>query len=258
VFSYDRPTQLAEITDGAANTIAVIEVPPDYKLPWLAGGGSTVRGVPEKDSARGFVRGNSGNPTAEHEGKPGTFAIMANGDVRFIHENIPDSLFQAMVTIAGNEPVKKEDLDKYAPLVPPPDNMEVELKGKPAPPPAEAKPPTPPVGGAIDPAKKANDLKQIGLAYHSFVGTNKRPPASVEELEAYYEKDARITAAIKDGTYVVYWNVKFAELTNGTSNTVLGYEKDAPTKGGAVLIADGRVSTMTAAEFGKLAKPPGR
>jgi hypothetical protein len=250
VFSYDHRTNLAEITDGPQNTVAVVQVPADFKTPWLAGGGSTVRGVPEKDSIRPFV-------CTEYQGKRGTFGIMANGDVRFIHHDIPDSLFQAMVTISGAEPVKKEDLDKYAPLVPSPEGMERELKAAPA---ATSRPPAPPTGAgapAADAAKKSNDLKRIVLAYHSFLDKEKRPPTGVSELEPYYEKDAGITAAIKDGGYVVYWNVKILQLVNGTSNTVLAYEKDAPTKGGVVAFADGSVRPLTAEEFAKAAKPPG-
>src|SRR5262249_48786307 len=47
VSGYYRSTPLADIKDGADKTIAVIQVPPDYRTPWMAGGGSTVRGVPE-------------------------------------------------------------------------------------------------------------------------------------------------------------------------------------------------------------------
>jgi hypothetical protein len=250
VFSYDKPTQLAEITDGAAQTVAVVQTPGDFKTPWLAGGGSTVRGVPEKDSIKPFV-------CAEYQGKKGTYAIMVNGDVRFIYDDIPDSLFQAMVTIAGNEPVKKEELDKYAPVVPPPEGVDVKA-AVPAPggakPAAEAPKPPAPAAGAADREKKTNDLRQIGLAYHNCLETNKKPPAKVEDLEPFYEKNAKITAALKDGTYVFYYNVKLTDMTNGTSNTILGYEKDAPTKGGVVLFGDGSVKPLTADEFAKTAK----
>jgi uncharacterized protein (DUF2384 family) len=152
VFSYDKVTQLAEITDGPQNTIAVLQVPPEYKTPWLAGGGSTVRGVPEKDSIRPFV-------CTEYQGKRGTYALMANGDVRFVHEDIPDALFQAMVTIAGGEEIAKKDLDKYAPIVkgetapsvvktaPPPAKPGEKDGGiKPPAPPAPGTPPPPPPG----------------------------------------------------------------------------------------------------------------
>ena len=253
VFSYDKPTQVAEITDGLANTIAVLQVPPDYKTPWLAGGGSTVRGVPEKDSIKPFV-------CAEYQGKRGTFAIMANGDVRFVREDIPDTLFQAMVTIAGGEPISKADMDKFAPIVPRP---EVEPAAPPAPAGGNTK--SPEGGGAsggtrtkLDEAKITNDFRQLGLAYHSCLDANKRPPAKVEDLAPFYENNAALTAKIKDGSYILFWNVDVTKLANGASNTILGYEKDAPTKGGVVAFADGRAAVVTAEEFAKAARPPGQ
>jgi hypothetical protein len=38
-------------------------------------------------------------------------------------------------------------------------------------------------------------------------------------------------------------------MTQGTSNTVLGYYKDAPTAGGPVLMGDATTKVMTADEF---------
>jgi hypothetical protein len=94
----------------------------------MAGGGSTVRGVPEKDSVKPFVC------DIEHEGKRGTFAIMADGAVRFIPEDIPDEVFKALCTIAGGESV--ENLDAVAPPV---QGLNPMLKPE-APPSAPAKP----------------------------------------------------------------------------------------------------------------------
>jgi hypothetical protein len=151
IFGYDRTTPLSEIED-PANTILLIQAPPTPKSVWIAGGGSTVRGVPEKDSIRPFV-------CTEYQGKRGTYALMANGDVRFVHEDIPDALFQAMVTIAGGEEIAKKDLDKYAPIVkgetapsvvktaPPPAKPGEKDGGiKPPAPPAPGTPPPPPPG----------------------------------------------------------------------------------------------------------------
>jgi hypothetical protein len=117
VFGYDRSTRPAEIKDGPDKTIVVLQVPASYRTPWLAGGGSTVRGVADKASVRPFV-------CTTYEGKPGTFAIMADFKVRFIPATISDKDFQALCTINGGE---KVDVDKVAPVVPAPD-LKAELK----------------------------------------------------------------------------------------------------------------------------------
>jgi uncharacterized protein (TIGR03067 family) len=109
VFGYDRVTRPADIKDGPANTIAVLLVPTDQAGPWIAGGGSTVRGVPvDADGVRPFV-------CTEYKGRKGTFAIMADFKVRFIPASIPADVFRALCTVAGNE--KIGNLDKVAPVV---------------------------------------------------------------------------------------------------------------------------------------------
>jgi hypothetical protein len=112
VFGYERTTRVNDITDGLGNTIVVAEVPPIYQAPWIAGGGSTVRGVPEKDSIKPFV-------STTFHGKRGTAVIMADGSVRFLSESISDEVFQALCTIHGGEP--KVNLDKVAPMLKPPE-----------------------------------------------------------------------------------------------------------------------------------------
>jgi len=107
VFGYDRITKVDDVKDGPANTIVIIQVPPTFKSPWLAGGGSTVRGVPETGSIKPFV-------CVTYNGKRGTFAIMGDGKVRFLAENTSDADFQALCTINGGEEV---DVKKVAPEV---------------------------------------------------------------------------------------------------------------------------------------------
>ncbi len=123
VFGYDRETKKADIKDGLEQTIVLIQVPPEPKAPWIAGGGSTVRGVSEDaDCVKPFV-------CTEYQGKRGTFAIMADGKVRFIPATINPKTFQAMCTIAGGDKIR--DLEKVAPEVPlPEDQPEVELKAE--------------------------------------------------------------------------------------------------------------------------------
>jgi hypothetical protein len=107
VFGYDRITKVDDVKDGLANTIVAIQVPPTFNSPWLAGGGSTVRGVPEKDSIKPFV-------CVTYNGKRGTFAVMGDGKVRFLPETTSDADFQALCTISGGEEV---DVKKVAPEV---------------------------------------------------------------------------------------------------------------------------------------------
>jgi hypothetical protein len=145
VFGYDRETKKADIKDGLDQTIALIQVPTEPKSPWIAGGGSTVRGVSEDlDCVQPFV-------CTEYQGKRGTFAIMADGKVRFIPATIDPKTFQAMCTIAGDDKVK--DLEKVAPEVSPPDDMpeQPELKAEPK---APAAPPP-----AVKPAQSENQSK---------------------------------------------------------------------------------------------------
>jgi hypothetical protein len=129
IFGYDRVTKVSDIPDGLPNTILLIQVPSAYKNPWLAGGGSTVRGCPETGSVKPFV-------SEQPDGKKGTIAIMADGSVRFIPDNIPDNVFKAMCTIKGGE---KVDVNKYTTLIPPPPTETAELETTPEPPPAPPK-----------------------------------------------------------------------------------------------------------------------
>jgi len=129
VFGYDRITRLQDITDGVAHTIMMAQVPPTHKRPWLAGGGSTVQGVLDKDSVRPFV-------SPQPDGKRGTLVIMADGSVRFVSESIKDDVFKALCTIKGGEPGLI--IDRDAPPVPRPEGGTEQ-------PPASAPPPSSPV-----------------------------------------------------------------------------------------------------------------
>src|SRR5262249_6550415 len=81
--------------------------------------------------------------------KPGTFAIMANGDVRFIPKDIPKDVFLKMCSITQAE--KIDNLDDYAVLVPAP-----EVKVKPALPPVPPEAKSPPEQRNPDPPKGGN------------------------------------------------------------------------------------------------------
>ncbi|MBI1913914.1 MAG: hypothetical protein HYS12_04145 [Planctomycetes bacterium] len=117
IFGYDRVTKLGDIVDGLDRTIALIQVPPTFRTCWLAGGGSTVRGVPEEDSVAPFVCIALSEKLGRYsKGTKGTFAIMADGKVRFIPADMKPETFKALCTIAGGE--KIDDLNHIAPVVP--------------------------------------------------------------------------------------------------------------------------------------------
>jgi hypothetical protein len=217
----------------------IIQVPADYKASWMAGGGSTIRGVAEADSVRPFV-------CTTYNGKRGTYAIMANGDVRFIPETISDANFKALCTIAGGE--KIDNLDAITTLIKAPKS---ELKATPFVPPAPFKDKTAPAatGPALDPQVATDYLKQIALAYHSHSDAAKKPPAKMDDLRPYLKDSPGVYESLEKGQIVCYYGAALLSLTQGTSNTILAYERNVPEKGGPVAYADGSVKTVTAEQF---------
>jgi hypothetical protein len=108
------------------------------------------------------------------------------------------------------------------------------------------------VRNAADRAKRSNRLKAVGLAYINYCDDNRgEGPAGPADLQKYVSEFPEVSQALQNGDIVVYWNIRVPAdlLQQGTSNTVLAYEKDVPAKGGMVLMADGSVREMTAQEF---------
>lgn len=97
---YDRRTSIATITDGASDTIALMETRSGLG-PWARGGPSNVRGFDLADQPwYGEQRPFGGHP------KPGGMcAAMADGAVRFVSSSIDPNQLAAMLTVAGGEPV---------------------------------------------------------------------------------------------------------------------------------------------------------
>ena len=138
IFGYDRITKLADVPH-PDQTIALIQVRPDLAGPWVAGGGSTVRGVsddPNELAIEPFCM--------DHNGTAGTVVVMADGKVRFIPKSIANKDFLALCAINADKP--SANIDAIAPLFTGETNV---LKSGPAPAddkpvdgkPADAKPP---------------------------------------------------------------------------------------------------------------------
>jgi hypothetical protein len=96
------------------------------------------------------------------------------------------------------------------------------------------------------------ELKDLGLIYQQFLVDGKGP-AKLEDLNLKHDAP-KLHQAIEEKRLILFWNVSLNNAPAGTSNTVLGYSAEVPTKGGAVLMLDGTVRKMTADEFAKAAK----
>ena len=119
LIGYGCGSKPEEVTDGLANTMYMIQMPPDgHQRPWIAGGGATVMGVDDRgsDPVRPFLVKRS-------DGSRGTTVLMGDGSVRTVREGIDPAVFRAMATRAGGETIP--DLDKTAPKSNPPGTSEL-------------------------------------------------------------------------------------------------------------------------------------
>ena len=103
----------------------------------------------------------------------------------------------------------------------------------------------------LPPPPSAGDgLKQLAEVYR-YRDYMKMPVArSLADLTEHWDAMADAYPRIESGEYVVHWGVG---ITTGASR-VVAYEKQAPASGGAVLLGDGTVKQVTAAEFQALTK----
>jgi len=94
--SPDGPRSLAEITDGTDKTIAVIEVPDQYAVHWMA----------PVDASEGLVLSLGKDTKLHHPG--GQNAGMADGSVRFLKTSTAEKVLRTLMTIAGGEVVSAD------------------------------------------------------------------------------------------------------------------------------------------------------
>lgn len=97
VFGYDRKTRIRDITDGTSNTIGVTEATGNFGR-WAAGGNATLRSV----TTEPYINGPDGIG-GTYPG--GVQAMLMDGSVRFVSENIDPDVFKALITIGGGEPI---------------------------------------------------------------------------------------------------------------------------------------------------------
>lgn len=98
---------------------------------------------------------------------------------------------------------------------------------------AESKPPT-----ATD---NMTDMKELLQEYQE---QYKKSPTKANDLKSFEPVHPMAVRQIQRDFIVVVWGA-----TYGSGTGIIAYPKDAPDKGGTVLLQDGTVKSMTAAEF---------
>lgn len=102
-------------------------------------------------------------------------------------------------------------------------------------------------GPGVDsrPPTAADNLADLKEMLEELKAERKRPPASVAELRPLEPIHPMAVRQLTLGLTVYAWGVGL----DPASPAVLAYPKDAAEKGGPVLLQNGEVKTMTAAEF---------
>jgi hypothetical protein len=84
---------------------------------------------------------------------------------------------------------------------------------------------------------------------YRYIEYSKLPlPRKPEDFNDYVDSMPTALERIKQGEYVVAWGVGLSSAP-GAGNQILAYEKKSPAEGGVVLLRDGTVKKLTAAEF---------
>jgi hypothetical protein len=92
-FHDSESRRFSDITDGASNTLMVIEVPLDRSVPWMS----------PQDADEQLILSIGAKSKLGHEG--GIQAALCDGAVRFINHSLPIETRRALISIAGGDKV---------------------------------------------------------------------------------------------------------------------------------------------------------
>ena len=106
---------------------------------------------------------------------------------------------------------------------------------------------------AAERTQRMNELKAIGLAFHSVMDEKKRGPASIEELVSFLGPNSREVTRLRNGEITVIWNAaRWGDQPDDRANLLLGWETSPdPIRQGERLVVflDGHVDWMTEQQF---------
>lgn len=103
-------------------------------------------------------------------------------------------------------------------------------------------------GASNKPASEGDNeqaLKELGEVYQYLAYEKRNPPVRATDLEEHEGSLQVALPKVRSGELVVAWGAGYTPGSGG----VLAYEKDAPTSGGKVLLRNGTVKQVSAAEF---------
>jgi serine/threonine protein kinase/formylglycine-generating enzyme required for sulfatase activity len=101
-------------------------------------------------------------------------------------------------------------------------------------------------------------LYAIGIAYHEYSEKHRKAPGKADDLQPFLAKNDAAWKTLGDGTLTFTYGVNLFDIMKDASKYVLAYDKDTPKDGGWVLMADGFVKEVSAAEFKALPMAPAR
>lgn len=90
-FRATEPRDLSDITDGAGQTLMLIEVDEEHAVPWMS--------PVDADEEIVLALGGPNSRTAH----PGMQSVFADSSVKFLPSEMPANLRQTLISVAGNE-----------------------------------------------------------------------------------------------------------------------------------------------------------
>lgn len=103
-------------------------------------------------------------------------------------------------------------------------------------------PPPPPAPSAEE------GLKEMAKVYQYIEYSKLPPPQKAEDFRDHWDSMQASFDRVQQGEFIVVFGVG-RSAAPGAANQILVYEKKVPASGGAVLLRDGTVKQLSAAEF---------
>jgi hypothetical protein len=99
----------------------------------------------------------------------------------------------------------------------------------------------PPSGSIAEVGRE--QLTDLWDMYQAYAKAKGRPPANAKDLKPYAAGAPTGDRVLSDPNFLVRYGTPIG------GSTVLAYHMDVPTQGGLVLLSDGSIKSMSAAEF---------